>query len=948
MTLQDPSTPSDASIQSQSSTLPTFPHESTHEPKPYDLSVPPLLPTDTATLSSNTSSPKSKINEVSITGNTVKPDTSPVIAETTTLLKNERPDDLPPTQALSPSPHTKLSPPIDASNKQPTKHDSVMDHAKQILLDQLMDVFMKDLKNRVVGPCIYDFLNPALFKRAMEQQSISRKGSESKTTATDDDDTMGTTTSISNSHAQESSPQPSSPSMKLNGIESANTDRATAIKTEPMNTHIVTTTSSHSMNGAIKVEDDSLFSLPKPKDNIAEGALPSLNKLPRFKKRTSSSKPPPPPSNNMYESISNGLSHSRQRLYSPKYSDEDMDDASMVYGQRYSVGSKGRLQKRKQSSTSSPPPSSNGTRIPVRPATVEVEEQSGTTFFSSSEEGEYQSGASVASSDQETDIKDSPATANNKGQKRSMKTTLERKKPRRLRDYLSDEENEFDQEVHEAFLRRLHQEQEGNDASDDDQPDIKHGDPSTTKGDWRNGAHLDDDDGDDDYDNSDDAFDRPYNKRKRIKQQQKQKASTAKKKHRLVGSAEQPLNDRATLKLPDPTIDIGGGTTSDDDNNDGDDDDDMRVTGKRKRQTWRSEDKTAKEEEDAFDQEAYEQMLLAPDSSDDDEWLDNKDGEPAGQDAAGQDAATAAATVLDVHPDWDPFRKVQDAEDFGFLRLAILEKLGLGAAIPETNDTTNGGGGCARSRGYYVISDAEKATYLPKNMAVLDAASLGASGRLSSSRTNRVNNRRFVVGMVMQKKAMADSDILKFNQLKGRKKQLRFAKSPIHDWGLYAEEHIDANDMVIEYVGEVIRQQVAEEREKTYERCGIGSSYLFRVDDDIVIDATKKGSIARFINHCCSVSLKKEEEEEDRSYLLLFLFFPPISSLTVAQKSSPSTSIKRSSFTPTVTSNPVKKSPMITSSLWKPIKYLVFVEASSAKALSIDGATPFSYSLNTL
>ncbi|KAL0077589.1 SET domain-containing protein [Phycomyces blakesleeanus] len=106
--------------------------------------------------------------------------------------------------------------------------------------------------------------------------------------------------------------------------------------------------------------------------------------------------------------------------------------------------------------------------------------------------------------------------------------------------------------------------------------------------------------------------------------------------------------------------------------------------------------------------------------------------------------------------------------------------------------------------------------------------------------------------MAMNNRAMADSDILKFNQLKSRKKQLRFAKSPIHDWGLYAEEHIDANDMVIEYVGEVIRQQVAEEREKKYERCGIGSSYLFRVDDDTVIDATKKGSIARFINHCCS------------------------------------------------------------------------------------------------
>jgi SET domain-containing protein len=161
----------------------------------------------------------------------------------------------------------------------------------------------------------------------------------------------------------------------------------------------------------------------------------------------------------------------------------------------------------------------------------------------------------------------------------------------------------------------------------------------------------------------------------------------------------------------------------------------------------------------------------------------------------------------------------------------------------------------ARTRGYYPIPDSVKATYLPKNKAVFEPAAVNpVNGKgVATSRSNRVNKRRLVVGMVMQNKAMADSDILKFNQLKGRKKQLRFQKSPIHDWGLYAEEHIEANDLVIEYVGEVIRQQVAEEREREYERCGIGSSYLFRIDDDTVIDATKKGSIARFINHCCSV-----------------------------------------------------------------------------------------------
>lgn len=67
-------------------------------------------------------------------------------------------------------------------------------------------------------------------------------------------------------------------------------------------------------------------------------------------------------------------------------------------------------------------------------------------------------------------------------------------------------------------------------------------------------------------------------------------------------------------------------------------------------------------------------------------------------------------------------------------------------------------------------------------------------------------------------------------------------------------ENIAADEMVIEYVGQMVRQAVADEREKRYEAAGIGSSYLFRVDHDYIIDATRRGNLARFINHCCDVS----------------------------------------------------------------------------------------------
>jgi SET domain-containing protein len=52
-----------------------------------------------------------------------------------------------------------------------------------------------------------------------------------------------------------------------------------------------------------------------------------------------------------------------------------------------------------------------------------------------------------------------------------------------------------------------------------------------------------------------------------------------------------------------------------------------------------------------------------------------------------------------------------------------------------------------------------------------------------------------------------------------------------------------------------IRVQVGDIREKRYEQMGMGSSYMFRIDDEVIIDATRKGNLARFINHSCDVSV---------------------------------------------------------------------------------------------
>ena len=59
---------------------------------------------------------------------------------------------------------------------------------------------------------------------------------------------------------------------------------------------------------------------------------------------------------------------------------------------------------------------------------------------------------------------------------------------------------------------------------------------------------------------------------------------------------------------------------------------------------------------------------------------------------------------------------------------------------------------------------------------------------------------------------------------------------------------------MIEYVGEVIRNEVADIREKRYEEKGIGDCYMFRLDDQYIIDATFFGGKARYLNHSCDAN----------------------------------------------------------------------------------------------
>ena len=92
----------------------------------------------------------------------------------------------------------------------------------------------------------------------------------------------------------------------------------------------------------------------------------------------------------------------------------------------------------------------------------------------------------------------------------------------------------------------------------------------------------------------------------------------------------------------------------------------------------------------------------------------------------------------------------------------------------------------------------------------------------------------------------------------GRRIQTR--RSGVHGRGVFALQDIAAGEVLVEYTGEIISWQEAQDRHP-HDPSQPNHTFYFHVDEDRVIDANYGGNSARWINHSCDPNCFADERD---------------------------------------------------------------------------------------
>ncbi|KAK3234709.1 hypothetical protein CYMTET_55040 [Cymbomonas tetramitiformis] len=154
---------------------------------------------------------------------------------------------------------------------------------------------------------------------------------------------------------------------------------------------------------------------------------------------------------------------------------------------------------------------------------------------------------------------------------------------------------------------------------------------------------------------------------------------------------------------------------------------------------------------------------------------------------------------------------------------------------------------CARSRVFRAEHKARSRTWLQQAQAAARGAEVLAgskpNGRLDSARQRH----REIPQMLFNE----------YTRTRGLEKKIfRVEKSSIQGLGVMILEPMRKGEMLMEYVGEYVRSTVADLRERRYSvhENTRNTCFLFMVDPatGLILDATCRGSLARYVNHSCS------------------------------------------------------------------------------------------------
>jgi len=92
-------------------------------------------------------------------------------------------------------------------------------------------------------------------------------------------------------------------------------------------------------------------------------------------------------------------------------------------------------------------------------------------------------------------------------------------------------------------------------------------------------------------------------------------------------------------------------------------------------------------------------------------------------------------------------------------------------------------------------------------------------------------------------------------------RRIQVRRSGVHGKGVFALQDIAEGETVIEYVGEIISWDEAQDRHP-HDPKDPNHTFYFHVNEDKVIDALHGGNSSRWINHSCDANCEADEQNE--------------------------------------------------------------------------------------